>query len=107
MESSDLASSQLLEACATGNLEKLTQLQLQEIDVQCFNDEGCNGLHLAIANGHWSIVWYLLNTMEISPHRIANNGDGIYHFILRAILAKPPTVEDFAEMKSECEVVWR
>ena len=74
--------------------------------MQTCDSEGLNGLHLAIVNGNWKILQYLLEELEISPNRITNSGDGLYHTIIRSINANPPTAEDWADLKEACVTKW-
>ncbi len=53
------------------------------------------------------MVKFLLEEIEISPHRLLNNGDGIYHTILRSLRSHPPAQESFTELRTVNEMKWR
>ena len=61
---------------------------------------------MAISNGHWKIIDVLISEIEISPHKITNKGENVYHYIIRAVAASPPSEEDIADVKSSCQEKW-
>ena len=97
---------EFLNACITGDVEKLQDFKTSGFDMQTYDAEGLNGLHLAIVNGNWKILQFLLEELEISPNRITNSGDSLYHTMIKSINTHAPTAEDWSELKSACVNKW-
>ena len=97
---------EFLNACANGDVEKLQDFKTSGFDMQTCDSEGLNGLHLAIVNGNWKTLQFLLEELEISPNRITNTGDGLYHTMIKAMNSHPPTADDFAGLKETCSTKW-
>jgi hypothetical protein len=51
---------EFLEACKSGDLEKIRALKAEGVDVQSSDSDGLNGLHLAALLGQWKLIKPLL-----------------------------------------------
>lgn len=86
-----------LAACANGNEDGVKNCISQGVKTSVCDANGNNGAHLAVLNGHWGLAWKLIRFYQVSPYKINDQGDSIYHSIIKASLNHPPTHQSFSE----------
>ena len=86
-----------LAACANGNENEVKNWISQGVKTSVCDANGNNGVHLAVLNGHWGLAWKLTRLYQVSPYKINNQGDSIYHSIIRASIYHPPTHQSYSD----------
>ncbi|CAG9315025.1 unnamed protein product [Blepharisma stoltei] len=97
-----MSTQQFLEFCITGDVNSIKQLKSSNDPrnfIYACDPQGHNGLHLAVLNGHWSLAMHLLRDLHISPHKLTEDGESIFHSIARGLKVREATDQDFAEVR--------
>lgn len=86
-----------LKACANGDELVIRNCLSQGLKPSVSDSEGNNGAHLAVLNGHWLLAWKLIRFYKVSPYKLNNHSDTIYHSIIQGSVNHPPTQSHYAE----------
>jgi len=97
-----MESENFLELSKRGDIASLSNLVSagfnRNILYMC-DEEGRNALHLAVLNGHWRAAALILREIKVSPHKLTEKGESIYHSIARGIKVKSPSERDYEHIQ--------